>query len=165
MAAHSKFLLDNMTYHYNVCYIIFPSETVNQQLQGIQQQLYAVAKQRDDVVMQLTQSHEKNTQYAASLGNLQMVLEQFQQGKMMMILMRMMMVMMVVMMVGMMVRMMMVMMMGMKLSVKSQSCPNHASDHKSIALCEIFSYIINYITLCVFYLFFAIIIEFYVSTC
>ena len=57
-----------------------PSETVTQQLQGLQQQLYAMAKERDDTVMQLAQSHEKNTQYATSLANLQMVLEQFQQG-------------------------------------------------------------------------------------
>ena len=62
-------------------YIVYFSETVSNQISALQQQLYAIAKQRDETVMQLAQCRENNTQYATSLSNLQIVLEQFQQGR------------------------------------------------------------------------------------
>lgn len=51
------------------------------QVESLQEQLNFVTRQRDETVMQLTISQDQVKQYAVSLANLQMVLEQFQQGK------------------------------------------------------------------------------------
>ena len=51
------------------------------QVESLQEQLSEVVKQRADALAQLRISQEQVNQYAVSLSNLQMVLEQFQQGK------------------------------------------------------------------------------------
>lgn len=51
------------------------------QVESLQEQLTVVVKQRDELLIQLRTSQEQVNQYAVSLSNLQMVLEQFQQGK------------------------------------------------------------------------------------
>lgn len=51
------------------------------QVESLQEQLNGVVKQRDDALVHLRTSQEQVNQYAVSLSNLQMVLEQFQQGK------------------------------------------------------------------------------------
>ncbi|KAM6445914.1 thyroid receptor-interacting protein 11 [Rhynochetos jubatus] len=55
------------------------SHQASLQVESLQEQLNLVSKQRDDTVLQLTVSQEQVKQYALSLANLQMVLEQFQQ--------------------------------------------------------------------------------------
>ena len=57
------------------------SEQANAQVENLQRQLLALAEQRDAAVLQLASAQDTANQYAASLNNLQMVLEQFQQGK------------------------------------------------------------------------------------
>lgn len=47
----------------------------------MQEQLNIVTRHRDETVLQLTMAQEQVKQYAVSLANLQMVLEQFQQGE------------------------------------------------------------------------------------
>ncbi|KAK3093131.1 hypothetical protein FSP39_011514 [Pinctada imbricata] len=60
-------------------------ETVNQQAslqtESLQQQLRTLATQRDQAYLQVSGLQDQVQQYAASLTNLQMVLEQFQQEK------------------------------------------------------------------------------------
>lgn len=51
------------------------------QVESLQEQLIGVVKQRDDALAHFRTSQEQVNQYAVSLANLQMVLEQFQQGK------------------------------------------------------------------------------------
>lgn len=51
------------------------------QVESLQEQLSGVVKQRDEALIHLRTSQEQVNQYAVSLSNLQMVLEQFQQGK------------------------------------------------------------------------------------
>lgn len=51
------------------------------QVESLQEQLNLVTRHRDETVLQLTISQDQVKQYAMSLANLQMVLEQFQQGK------------------------------------------------------------------------------------
>lgn len=51
------------------------------QVESLQEQLTGVVKQRDEALIRLRTSQEQVNQYAVSLSNLQMVLEQFQQGK------------------------------------------------------------------------------------
>lgn len=51
------------------------------QVESLQEKLSGAVKQRDDALAQLRTSQEQVNQYAVSLSNLQMVLEQFQQGK------------------------------------------------------------------------------------
>lgn len=51
------------------------------QVESLQEQLMGVVKQRDDALLHLRTSQEQVNQYAVSLSNLQMVLEQFQQGE------------------------------------------------------------------------------------
>lgn len=51
------------------------------QVESLQEQLMGVVKQRDDALVHLRTSQEQVNQYAVSLSNLQMVLEQFQQGE------------------------------------------------------------------------------------
>ncbi|XP_054651408.1 thyroid receptor-interacting protein 11 isoform X2 [Dunckerocampus dactyliophorus] len=55
------------------------SQQASMQVESLQEQLSGVVKQRDDALIQLRTSQEQVTQYAVSLSNLQMVLEQFQQ--------------------------------------------------------------------------------------
>ncbi|NXC40307.1 TRIPB protein, partial [Penelope pileata] len=55
------------------------SHQANLQVESLQEQLNLVSKQRDETVLQLTISQDQVKQYALSLANLQMVLEQFQQ--------------------------------------------------------------------------------------
>uniref|UniRef100_A0A8C5T4A4 Thyroid hormone receptor interactor 11 n=1 Tax=Malurus cyaneus samueli TaxID=2593467 RepID=A0A8C5T4A4_9PASS len=55
------------------------SHQASLQVESLQEQLNLVTKQRDETVMQLTMSQDQVKQYALSLANLQMVLEQFQQ--------------------------------------------------------------------------------------
>ncbi|XP_069567707.1 thyroid receptor-interacting protein 11 [Brachyistius frenatus] len=55
------------------------SQQASLQVESLQEQLSGVVKQRDDALIQLRTSQEQVNQYAVSLSNLQMVLEQFQQ--------------------------------------------------------------------------------------
>ncbi|NWT84256.1 TRIPB protein, partial [Lanius ludovicianus] len=55
------------------------SHQASLQVESLQEQLNLVTKQRDESVLQLTISQDQVKQYALSLANLQMVLEQFQQ--------------------------------------------------------------------------------------
>ncbi|XP_008627932.1 PREDICTED: thyroid receptor-interacting protein 11 [Corvus brachyrhynchos] len=55
------------------------SHQASLQVESLQEQLNLVTKQRDETVLQLTISQDQVKQYALSLANLQMVLEQFQQ--------------------------------------------------------------------------------------
>ncbi|XP_034051420.1 thyroid receptor-interacting protein 11 isoform X2 [Thalassophryne amazonica] len=55
------------------------SQQATMQVESLQEQLNGVVKQRDDALAQLRTSQEQVKQYAISLSNLQMVLEQFQQ--------------------------------------------------------------------------------------
>ncbi|XP_048586142.1 thyroid receptor-interacting protein 11-like isoform X2 [Nematostella vectensis] len=53
----------------------------SQQVESLQEQLHAISGHRDEAVMQLAAVQEQAQQYATSLDNLQMVLEQFQREK------------------------------------------------------------------------------------
>nr|XP_008163954.1 thyroid receptor-interacting protein 11 isoform X2 [Chrysemys picta bellii] len=55
------------------------SHQASLQVESLQEQLNLVSRQRDETVLQLTMSQDQVKQYALSLANLQMVLEQFQQ--------------------------------------------------------------------------------------
>ncbi|XP_054913154.1 thyroid receptor-interacting protein 11 isoform X2 [Poeciliopsis prolifica] len=55
------------------------SQQASMQVESLQEQLSNVVKQRDEALLQLRTSQEQVRQYAVSLSNLQMVLEQFQQ--------------------------------------------------------------------------------------
>ncbi|XP_022621855.1 thyroid receptor-interacting protein 11 [Seriola dumerili] len=55
------------------------SQQATMQVESLQEQLSGAVKQRDDALAQLRTSQEQVSQYAVSLSNLQMVLEQFQQ--------------------------------------------------------------------------------------
>ncbi|NXN96975.1 TRIPB protein, partial [Rhinopomastus cyanomelas] len=55
------------------------SHQASLQVESLQEQLNVVTKQRDETVLQLTILQDQVKQYALSLANLQMVLEQFQQ--------------------------------------------------------------------------------------
>lgn len=55
------------------------SQQASMQVESLQEQLSGVVKQRDVALAQLITSQEQVNQYAVSLSNLQMVLEQFQQ--------------------------------------------------------------------------------------
>ncbi|XP_009874284.1 PREDICTED: thyroid receptor-interacting protein 11, partial [Apaloderma vittatum] len=55
------------------------SHQASLQVESLQEQLNLVSKQRDETVLQLTVAQDQVKQYALSLANLQMVLEQFQQ--------------------------------------------------------------------------------------
>ncbi|XP_072284297.1 thyroid receptor-interacting protein 11 isoform X2 [Pyxicephalus adspersus] len=55
------------------------SHQATMQVESLQEQLNLVSRQRDEALIQLTMSQEQVKQYALSLTNLQMVLEQFQQ--------------------------------------------------------------------------------------
>ncbi|XP_074662734.1 uncharacterized protein LOC141915192 isoform X2 [Tubulanus polymorphus] len=54
------------------------NQHASEQVDGLQQQLHLVIEQRDTALHHLAQREEHLKQYAASLANLQMVLEQFQ---------------------------------------------------------------------------------------
>lgn len=55
------------------------SQQASMQVESLQEQLSGVVKQRDEAYAQLRTSQDQVNQYAVSLSNLQMVLEQFQQ--------------------------------------------------------------------------------------
>ncbi|XP_063039557.1 thyroid receptor-interacting protein 11 [Engraulis encrasicolus] len=55
------------------------SQQATLQVESLQEQLNGVIKQRDEALLQLRTAQEQVNQYAMSLANLQMVLEQFQQ--------------------------------------------------------------------------------------
>ncbi|MBN3287042.1 TRIPB protein, partial [Polyodon spathula] len=55
------------------------SNQASMQVESLQEQLNTVVRQRDETLIQLNMSQEQVKQYAVSLSNLQMVLEQFQQ--------------------------------------------------------------------------------------
>uniref|UniRef100_A0A8C6TTE1 Thyroid hormone receptor interactor 11 n=1 Tax=Neogobius melanostomus TaxID=47308 RepID=A0A8C6TTE1_9GOBI len=55
------------------------SQQASMQVESLQEQLSGVVKQRDETYAQLRMSQDQVNQYAVSLSNLQMVLEQFQQ--------------------------------------------------------------------------------------
>uniref|UniRef100_A0A7N6ADH1 GRIP domain-containing protein n=1 Tax=Anabas testudineus TaxID=64144 RepID=A0A7N6ADH1_ANATE len=55
------------------------SQQASMQVESLQEQLSGVMKQRDNALAQLRTSQDQVNQYAVSLSNLQMVLEQFQQ--------------------------------------------------------------------------------------
>ncbi|XP_056152462.1 thyroid receptor-interacting protein 11 [Lampris incognitus] len=55
------------------------SQQASMQVESLQEQLSGVVRQRDEALIQLRTSQEQVNQYAVSLSNLQMVLEQFQQ--------------------------------------------------------------------------------------
>ncbi|XP_068802950.1 thyroid receptor-interacting protein 11 isoform X2 [Struthio camelus] len=55
------------------------SHQASLQVESLQEQLNLASKQRDETMLQLTISQDQVKQYALSLANLQMVLEQFQQ--------------------------------------------------------------------------------------
>ncbi|KAK1893842.1 Thyroid receptor-interacting protein 11 [Dissostichus eleginoides] len=55
------------------------SQQASMQVESLQEQLSGAVKQRDDALIHLRTSQEQVNQYAVSLSNLQMVLEQFQQ--------------------------------------------------------------------------------------
>ncbi|CAM4689851.1 thyroid receptor-interacting protein 11 isoform X1 [Lepidochelys kempii] len=55
------------------------SHQASLQVESLQEQLNLVSRQRDETLLQLTMSQDQVKQYALSLANLQMVLEQFQQ--------------------------------------------------------------------------------------
>ncbi|XP_041131811.1 thyroid receptor-interacting protein 11-like [Polyodon spathula] len=55
------------------------SNQASMQVESLQEQLNIVVRQRDETLLQLNMSQEQVKQYALSLSNLQMVLEQFQQ--------------------------------------------------------------------------------------
>uniref|UniRef100_A0AAR2KXF4 GRIP domain-containing protein n=1 Tax=Pygocentrus nattereri TaxID=42514 RepID=A0AAR2KXF4_PYGNA len=57
------------------------SQQASLQVESLQEQLNGVVRQRDEALLQLHAAQEQTNQYAVSLANLQMVLEQFQQGK------------------------------------------------------------------------------------
>ncbi|KAK5886851.1 hypothetical protein CesoFtcFv8_017845 [Champsocephalus esox] len=55
------------------------SQQASMQVESLQEQLSGAVKQRDEALIHLRTSQEQVNQYAVSLSNLQMVLEQFQQ--------------------------------------------------------------------------------------
>ncbi|KAK7104910.1 thyroid receptor-interacting protein 11-like isoform X2 [Littorina saxatilis] len=57
------------------------SQQATQHVESLQQQLHNVASQRDAAYMQVASLQDQCQQYAASLSNLQLVLEQFQREK------------------------------------------------------------------------------------
>jgi len=62
-------------------FFVILSRQASVQIENLQEQLQAFAAQRDRAVMDLALSQEKVDQYQTSLNNLQLVLEQFQKGK------------------------------------------------------------------------------------
>ncbi|XP_069772216.1 thyroid receptor-interacting protein 11 isoform X2 [Narcine bancroftii] len=60
------------------CAVESASHQAGLQVESLQEQLQTIAKQRDEAVMQLSASREQVKQYAMSLSNLQMAIEQFQ---------------------------------------------------------------------------------------
>lgn len=57
------------------------SQQASMQVESLQEQLSRVVRQRDEALAQLRTSQDQVNQYAVSLSNLQMVLEQFQLGE------------------------------------------------------------------------------------
>ena len=67
-------------FHYDVGLCVCFSQQAAQQVESLQQQLHSIAAQRDAAYMQVASLQEQCQQYATSLSNLQLVLEQFQKG-------------------------------------------------------------------------------------
>lgn len=72
---------------YTVCWLGFTnvcvgvcSQQASLQVESLQEQLNGVVRQRDEALLELSAAQDQVNQYAVSLSNLQMVLEQFQQG-------------------------------------------------------------------------------------
>lgn len=68
-------------YHVLCVCVCARSQQASLQVESLQEQLNVMARQRDEALLQLHAAQEQVNQYAVSLSNLQMVLEQFQQGK------------------------------------------------------------------------------------
>lgn len=66
----------NKVYHVDIF-----SRQASVQIENLQEQLQAIATQRDRAVMDLASIQEQAHQYQTSLNNLQLVLEQFQRGR------------------------------------------------------------------------------------
>ncbi|XP_078090441.1 thyroid receptor-interacting protein 11 isoform X2 [Mustelus asterias] len=73
----TNFLQEKLTS--SSCAVENASHQASLQVESLQEQLQTIAKQRDEAMMQLNVSQEQVKQYAMSLTNLQMVIEQFQQ--------------------------------------------------------------------------------------
>ena len=71
---------DRFVFHF------FYSQQASQQIDNLQQQLQFVANQRDQAYLQYSALQEQNQMYSTSMANLQMVLEQFQQGEFLQVL-------------------------------------------------------------------------------
>ena len=67
-------------FHYDVGLCVCFSQQAAQKVESLQQQLHSIAAQRDAAYMQVASLQEQCQQYATSLSNLQLVLEQFQKG-------------------------------------------------------------------------------------
>ena len=61
--------------------MIFLSRTASMKMENLQEQLINVTAHHDEMQAQLEQSQEQTLQYMKSVENLQMVLEQFQRGR------------------------------------------------------------------------------------
>lgn len=61
--------------------VVIFSRQASVQIENLQEQLQVIAAQRDRAVMDLASSQEQAQQYQTSLNNLQLVLEQFQRGR------------------------------------------------------------------------------------
>ena len=61
-------------------FVVTFSRQASVQIENLQEQLQALAAQRDRAVMDLASSQEAAHQYQSSVNNLQLVLEQFQRG-------------------------------------------------------------------------------------
>ena len=57
------------------------SAEASQQVDSLRREVHSLCEQRDAALLQLGATQEQAAQYAASLQNLQMVLEQFQLGE------------------------------------------------------------------------------------
>lgn len=65
----------------DVNHVVIFSRQASVQIENLQEQLQVIAAQRDRAVMDLASSQEQAHQYQTSLNNLQLVLEQFQRGR------------------------------------------------------------------------------------
>lgn len=65
--------------HSNLILCAFSNQS-NFQIQNLQQQLFAIAKQRDDAVTELARVRDRALQTETALNNLQLVLERLQRG-------------------------------------------------------------------------------------
>lgn len=59
---------------------LFFSQEASHQIENLLEQISSETNEKEQVLLELAASQEQCQQYSTSLGNLQMVLEQFQQG-------------------------------------------------------------------------------------